>query len=305
MGTDGPDPGSDDDAEPNDDGAPLLDVGPGQGSGSDPDGAGDECTNVDILFVIDDSGSMADNQDQLIASFPGFVEGIQRELEFAESYHIGVTTTSIYRENRPGCYEHGDLITQTVGVPVSSDAVCWPFASGSSYIDETEPDLPGKFQCVAKVGGGGDADEKPVTSVLNALKPGTNAPGGCNEGFSRLDSLLIVVIITDEDDVIEECTPETWPCFPTGTEGTPQDWHDELLAYKANIPENVVVLSILGLTGDNPCFAQPASNLMAFTNTFGANGHIGNICAESYDEFFTSVLPVIDQACKEYVPPEG
>ena len=77
--TDGAATDSDDsdngDTGPGGDG-PLLDVAPGQTGGGDPDGAADECTNVDILFVIDDSGSMADNQDQLIASFPGFIAGI-------------------------------------------------------------------------------------------------------------------------------------------------------------------------------------------------------------------------------------
>lgn len=277
-----------------------TDDGPGSG---DPES--DECTNVDLLFVIDDSGSMADNQEQLVASFPGFVAGIQEQLAFTESYHIGVVTTSNYTNNPAACYRHGDLVTQTVGAPESSNAVCTPFASGSSFIDESEPDLAAKFGCIAQVGGGGDDDEKPITSLLNALSPGSNAAGACNDGFFRLDSLLVVVIISDEDDVLEECLPEEFPCFPNGTEGTPQEWHDAVLAYKGYIPENVVVLSLIGTQGGNPCNATPASRLMSFTNAFGPNGHIGDVCAPSYDGFFVDVLPVIDQACENYVEPEG
>jgi hypothetical protein len=314
MATDGDDAGVDastgapsdsgavDDSEA--EGGVLLDVAPGPGNEGG-DGTTDECTNVDILFVIDNSGSMSDNQDQLIASFPGFVAGMQDALEFAESYHIGVTTTSNYTNNGPDCWRYGDLVTQTVGAPLSSNAVCGPFTSGSSYIDETEPDLAGKFQCIAKVGGGGDSEEMPIRSLLDALKPGTNAPGACNDGFSRLDSLLVIVIISDEDDVYEECGPGEFPCFPTGTEGTPQEWHDEVLTYKANLPENVVVLSIIARQLDNPCGAVPAARLMSFTNDFGANGHIGDVCAASYEEVFTAVLPVIDEACENYVEPEG
>lgn len=277
-----------------------TDQGPGSG---DPES--DECTNVDLLFVIDDSGSMADNQEQLVASFPGFVAGIQEQLGFAESYHIGVVTTSNYTNNPPACYRHGDLVTQTVGAPESSNAVCNPFTSGSSFIDETEPDLAAKFGCIAQVGGGGDDDEKPITSLLNALSPGNNATGGCNDGFFRLDSLLVVVIISDEDDVLEECLPDEFPCFPNGTEGTPQEWHDAVLAYKGYIPQNVVVLSLIGTQAGNPCNATPASRLMSFTNAFGSNGHIGDVCAASYDQFFVDVLPLIDEACENYVEPEG
>lgn len=281
-----------------------LDVGQ-DSMGDGGDGDSNECRNVDILFVIDNSGSMADNQEQLIASFPGFVEGIQDRLAFADSYHVGVVTSSPSVENPPPCQGHGDLVTQTIGAPESSNAVCGPFTSGGSYIDETEPDLESRFSCIAKVGAGGDDEEKPVTSLLTALSPGKAAAGACNEGFFRLDSLLVIVIITDEDDVVQECDPDEWPCFPSGTEGTPQQWHDTILTYKANIPENVVVLSLLGRELDNPCGATPASRLMSFTNDFGSNGYIGDICAQSYDQFFLETLPIIDQACENYVEPEG
>jgi hypothetical protein len=78
-----------------------------------------------------------------------------------------------------------------------------------------------------------------------------------------------------------------------------------VLTYKANLAENVVVLSIIGRQLDNPCAAVPASRLMTFTNNFGANGHIGDVCAASYDDVFAEVLPVIDEACENYVEPEG
>ena len=38
------------------------------------------CGKVDFLFVIDNSGSMGDNQDNLIASFPGFINTIAQTL---------------------------------------------------------------------------------------------------------------------------------------------------------------------------------------------------------------------------------
>jgi hypothetical protein len=289
----------------------MLDLGPddGMGTAGDEGDPADECTNVDILFVIDNSGSMADQQESLLASFEGFVQGIQQNLAYAESYHVGVVSSDNYYSNAPGCTDLGDLVTQTGGVE-SSMCVGTPFTSGHNYMDQTEIDLTAKFKCVAELGAGGSDDEKVAASVIGALAPANNAPGACNDGFSRLDSLLIIVIITDEDDVAEPymCDPDDPfgpnPCTTTGSGGEPQEWYDTVIAYKANVPENVVVLSLLGQDIDNTCGAVVASKLIGFTNRFGDNGVTGDVCAASFDEFFAEVLPVVDQACENYVPVE-
>jgi len=46
-----------------------------------------------------------------------------------------------------------------------------------------------------------------------------------------------------------------------------------------------------------------AARLVGFTNRFGANGFIGDICADRYDAFFESTLGVIQSACANYVAP--
>jgi hypothetical protein len=278
------------------DGNPNL-SGAGGGGGSLP---ADACPNVDILFVIDDSGSMADNQDSLIQSFPGFVQGIQERLAHAPSYHVGVVTSDDYYANPPPCQGIGSLITQTAG-PESSNQVCGPFSSGAPFLDASEPNMAAKFACMAKVGSGGSSDERMARGLLNAVAPANQAPGACNAGFSRLDSLLVAVLITDEDDVKDGCNGDI--CDSYGSGGEPEDWYAELVAAKGGIPENIVMLSILGRKLDNPCGAVPASKLMGLTNDFGDNGMLGDVCAASYDEFFVDALPVIDKACGEYVPP--
>jgi hypothetical protein len=302
------DGGSTQSDESESDGGPLLDVftETETESATAESGDADECTNVDILFVIDDSGSMGDNQESLIASFYGFVQGIQQNLSEAESYHIGVVTSEDYFENAQGCGEIGSLITQTGG-PESSNAICTPFTSGQRYLDETQGmTLPGKFACAAKVGAGGADDERMMRAMLNAVDPAAQLPGACNEGFSRVDSLLVIVLITDEDDVEENCDPEMYwfqpcGCQSCGSGGDKNEWYDELLAAKANVHENIVVLSLIGPSG-NPCGAVINSRILGFTNLFDQNGFTGDICADSYDEFFAEALPVIDVACENYVP---
>ena len=86
-------------------GGALLDgASPEAGDGKVPDG----CQNVDILFVVDDSASMSDNQQSLINSFPGFISAIQQKLVNAPSWHVGVVTSDDYYSNAPGCQAIGD-----------------------------------------------------------------------------------------------------------------------------------------------------------------------------------------------------
>ncbi len=287
---------------------PKFDVGDGATGGGD--GGADTCTNVDVLFVIDDSGSMADQQASLAASVPGFIAGIEQKLADADSLHVGVVTSDAYTYNEAGCRQLGDLVTQTGGQN-SSNQVCTPFASGGRYLDETEPDFDSKFACIAKVGTLGDDDEKMMGAMLGALEPARNDPGGCNEGFHRLDSLLVVVLVTDEDDAPEPygCDPNdvfgTNGCDTVGSGGTPDDWYAQLLAYKANLPENIVVLSFVG-RGPNPsCGAQVNSKIAAFTDKFGDHGYVGDVCASDYSVLFDEALPVVEKGCQDYVPPEG
>src|SRR5689334_21213477 len=110
-----------------------------------------ECTVVDLLFVIDDSGSMLAEQAQLIASFDGFVAGIQENLDEANDYHIGVVTTDAYALNSADCRTLGALVTE------SADGVCGPWAAGR-YISLAD-DLESSFTCAAHVGDQGEGDE--------------------------------------------------------------------------------------------------------------------------------------------------
>jgi hypothetical protein len=48
------------------------------------------CDKVDFLFVIDNSGSMGDEQGNLINSFPAFIDTIEATLDEAQDFHIMV-----------------------------------------------------------------------------------------------------------------------------------------------------------------------------------------------------------------------
>ena len=167
----------------------------GDGTSGEPQ----RCTKVDLLFVIDNSGSMQNEQEALVASFPGFVDGMRTQLADVLGYNVGVTTTDVFRAHLPPlCEIMGSLVTSTVGAGSdSSNMECGPYVSGGRYMTE-EDDLAAKFACAATVGTVGNPEERPIEAALAALSPEANAPGGCNEGFLRHDALLVVVVITDE-----------------------------------------------------------------------------------------------------------
>ena len=57
------------------------------------------CNKMDILFVIDNSDSMSEEQDNLIASFPAFIERIEAYdvigTDEPLDYHVGVISTEV------------------------------------------------------------------------------------------------------------------------------------------------------------------------------------------------------------------
>lgn len=276
-----------------DGGAPLPDTG---------------CKKVDLLFVIDDSGSMADEQIHLVQSFPEFVAEMQTQLADAESYHVGVITSDAYPFNVGNCVLPGALVTQTGGTD-SSNAVCGPFASGKRFMSEADM-LGPKFGCAGQVGTMGAGNEQPMFTLAQALTPAINAPGACNDGFIREDALLVVVLITDEEDdhEVDGCLQDP----QSGSPGEPADWFNAVVAAKGGVETNIVTLALVG--PQNPACpaldkcsggiqgAEVATRVLQFTQMF-TYGSVGQICAASYKQFFSAAISVIDSACENFMPP--
>ncbi len=269
------------------------------------------CKKVDLLFVIDNSGSMQDEQVNLVNSFPGFIDEIQTQLSGTEGYHVGVTTSDGYLFNTLGCSGEGALVTKTGGTG-ASNMTCGPYAEGYNFMTEAD-DLASKFQCAAQVGIAGDGDERPMKTMGLALSQGLNAPGACNAGFLRDDALLVIVVITDEEDdhEVDGCLQLPQP----GSPGDPQDWYNTVVAAKGGVEQNIVVLTLIGPPGPDPAQCPPldkcqggiigaeiAPRIDAFS-TFFTYGFVGRVCEASYAAFFSEAVSVIKSACDEFMPP--
>lgn len=299
---------------------PLLDVSGGEGD----DGSMSEegCRGVDFLFVIDNSGSMEDEQSNLLASFPGFVQSMQNALEdSAQSFRIMVVDTDgIGAACIPICDMFGDtgycngiscagdVCDVRVGggnnVNRTTDMNCG-LPDGKRYADSDEVNIAEAFNCIGRVGTSGSAIELVADSLLTAVSEDYVGAGGCNAGFLRDDAVLVVVLITDEDDAGDD------PYFTSP--GDPSSWYNELAAIKNFEPAAIVTLGLLGDTDEEGGVCEPydegtgdgamqATRLRQFVENFGTKGLLGSVCAPSYNAFFDQAVELIDTTCDEFVP---
>ena len=285
---------------------------PAAGDGIEPaSGSGDElppepdvfvppetgCQKIDFLFAIDNSSSMRDEQENLTRSFPGFIRVMQQVLG-AKDAHIMVVSTGGDREDEdePALDAEACEEIQGAGRRTDAEGVDCGIQGGLAFMSAGQPDLEATFSCAAQVGTDGSAIEEPMDAVLAATSAALNGRGRCNAGFLRDDALLVVTVITDEED--------------ERSSGEPDDWRRLLLDVNGGDPDALV---LLGLVGDNnvdggllggPCRdadADGAPRLQELVDA--ASGVLGSVCAADYAPFFQTAVGSIDSACNDFLPP--
>ncbi|MCY1077889.1 VWA domain-containing protein [Archangium lansingense] len=157
---------------------------------------------TDLLFVIDNSGSMAEEQQAIATELPAFLDELQRGNDVEQDFRVGVITTSVYLnafyDNREQFTEFPDQAGRLQPIP---DELGRPTAE--RYLDEGDPDLLAKFRRLVKVGTSGSGQETPFEAVRLAVTPplSTRPVGeGGNGGFLRDGARLLVVVVSDEED---------------------------------------------------------------------------------------------------------
>lgn len=278
-----------------------------------------DCDKIDFLFVIDNSSSMADEQQHLVAAVPGFVDAMRTALPNVESLRVGVIDTDSYpslgtaQDALNGCpedsecdscdYQLGALLDKP-GSAVDPESSCG-FSSGERYMDGHAESFPDEFECVALVGVDGNPIEQQASALVNAVSGPLAEDGGCNDGFVRDDALLVFVVISDEED-----DHAAAPGPQGGSMGEPELWYDALVQAKGGEENNVVGL---GLIGGSPRFsecealssgldgAEQTTRLDGFLGNFNF-GFTGSVCAEGYDAFFSEALDEVAKGCSFFIP---
>lgn len=136
---------------------------------------------VDVLYVIDNSGSMAVSQSHVAQNFQQFIQLFnQRGID----YRIAVTTTEAYR----------DLFGQPMTISQFRDGTDATSHTGVRLITPQTPNIEQTFLTNITQGTTGSGDERAFQSFKEALNNPLNA------GFPRSDAFLAIIIVSDEDD---------------------------------------------------------------------------------------------------------
>jgi hypothetical protein len=194
------------------------------------------CDRIDVLFVVDNSGSIEPELFKIIPLLDA--DAFESIAELACSYHIGVTTTEEAPDYQP-------VECQTLGAlnrsgALNPDASCFGDFEHPPYLDESD-DI-NRLGCLLAVGLSYDPNERQLRTMLNAVGPDLNAAGQCNDGFLRDDAALLVILVTDEDDDDDTGKPDEAD-DRTGSPGTPTEWWTELITIKE--PQNMGVFALL------------------------------------------------------------
>ncbi len=220
-------------------------------------------SKIDVLWIVDDSGSMAPRQENLAKNFQAFIDVFTKG---SIDYRIAVTTTDIFK-----------VRGQLKGSP--------------KIISPKTPSVVAAFEKNVKVGIDGSPFEAGLQAALMAieLQNDANAPkataketciGKCKGAqacldacevanaydFLRTDAYLYLIFVTDEEDRSSEDVRYYWRSFETakgiGNDGT------------------VTTAAIMGDVPTNGCGATPGTRYKAMSDLTG--GEVGSICDANF-----------------------
>lgn len=263
-----------------------------------------EPRKIDILWVIDNSGSMQTSQINLGNNFRSFMEKFQ-DLKF--DYHIAVAATDSWRT----LYDANSINHSLLRDGDDSTA-----HSGVFVIDKNTPDVVGTFVINARLGILGTkgangnyipaGDERAFQSMTATLE------NPANNAFRRPDAFLAVIIVSDEDDfsrpgVYSVTNPSTYTNPLLHTIASYQTFLDTYTGRTSpDAPSNYAVSTITvdndacQLTLSTDGFTRyPGARYMELATTTG--GHIGSLCSPFNDTLasisdaivnFTSIFPL-------------
>lgn len=127
---------------------------------------------LDVLMLVDNSGSMSDKQAALSQQVPAFLQWAQAQ---GVDFHIGIVTTDMDSASESGRLQ---------GVP--------------TVLTPSTTNLAQVFSSRILVGTNGSGDERGIDAILSALQaPLVNTT---NAGFLRAGAALGVLLLSDEED---------------------------------------------------------------------------------------------------------
>lgn len=206
--------------------------------------------DVDILFVIDNSGSMSEEQANMKNRISGFIDKVKHL-----NYRISVTSTDPWENGRQRTFDNGS----TVLTPAVSNA----------------QDLLGN---AIQMGISGSGDERGINATYQSV---ARAKTGPEQNLYRTNAALAVISITDED----ECSSGCSSMYPSSDPNNLV----QLVKSQFGPSKLFTYNSIIKLPNDPTCTtaAYPAHTHARLSDL--TSGIKGNICAADYASILQSI----------------
>lgn len=276
--------------------------GDGSGSGSGTgDGEARQCDKMDIVFVVDNSGSMEQEQTNLGANFPMFASILEAyTVNNGQPLDFRVALTTTGRDINYAI----DLGPPFGSLPQNEQGENGEFFNNCNvnkrWLDRTDSTMAQTLACRAKVGISGPSIEMPLLMSKWAL---AERAADTNAGFLRDDALLAIVILTDEDDA-----STTQNNFTMGITGqTPTDYHPaDHVQFLDTLKGNRTRWAAGVIAGDGNCsssFGDAADGvrLKEFVNLANGQGStqavFSSICEGDLTKGLKDALDVFQAAC--------
>ncbi|MBT3219201.1 MAG: hypothetical protein HN348_08930 [Proteobacteria bacterium] len=128
---------------------------------------------LDVLFVVDNSGSMEEEQYKMSTASGNLLSFVNDHLM---DWHVGVVTTDMAKPTMQGRLQ--DI-------------------NGQLYLDETSSNASTHLATALQPGTLGSSNEKGLAAAYSAIEL---LSSGDNAGFYRSEAQLAVFVISDEDD---------------------------------------------------------------------------------------------------------
>ena len=266
---------------------------------------------LDILFMVDNSSSMAPLQAKMAAQLPNFMNAlINVATGQLPDLHVAVVSSSLgggawgnVNQCASGSHPGDDGGKFQQGPGGAGSGSCAMFLHpGETFLKSGDGsaangpnfdgDIASAFQCMAMLGDRGCGFESQFESIYVALTKAADAQDPDNGGFLRRDARLAVVMLTNEDDC--SVSPTSLLLDPGINSSTDPSGLGALASYRCN--------EFGHLCGGQPPphgydFNSQRFNLAAGTfrtpDGPGTGGVILNGCASAEDQGKTD-LEVVD-----------
>lgn len=230
---------------------------------------------VDVLIVMDNSGSMRFEQGSMRDRFSNFLSRLQ-----GLDWQVGITTTDARASNTPVAGRDGHLLTYqrlNKSLLSSNDNPQTASLAFSETIQQT----------------GGSGQEQGVRATYRALENAvihTMAGSGLNRGLVRPGAALSVILVSDADETVDSSRPGDLATF------TDRNRPEKLREYiQSAFPGKVFKFnSIVVRNDDQACLSFPNSQNEGYGRNYQTlsnltSGIIGSVCEADYSNQLTVI----------------